>query len=108
MIVPSDAVAVHPSCISLSFPTGAKERFMSPLVREVMIGVAKILDAERCTLFLSDPRKGKLWAIVAQGIENIQIEIPDNKGIAGAVFTNGAMLNIPDAYQDPRFNQVNS
>ncbi|CEM12878.1 unnamed protein product [Vitrella brassicaformis CCMP3155] len=86
--------------------SGTKERIMSPLVREVMRGVANILQAERCTLFLSDAARGKLWAIVAQGIDNIQIEIPENRGIAGAVFMNNILLNIPDAYKDPRFNQA--
>eukprot|EP00397_Hematodinium_sp_SG-2012_P022608 GEMP01023438.1.p1 GENE.GEMP01023438.1~~GEMP01023438.1.p1 ORF type:complete len:606 (+),score=104.51 GEMP01023438.1:580-2397(+) len=86
--------------------SGDKVRFMSPLVREIMKCVSSILDTERCTLFLSDSDRGKLWAIVSQGADNIHIEIPCNRGIAGAVFANNMVLNIPDCYNDPRFNQA--
>ena len=82
-----------------------KNRLMSPLVREIVDTVRAILNTERCTLFLSDPLRSRLWAFVSQGLESIRIEIPDNRGIAGAVFTNNIMLNIPDAYEDPRFNK---
>lgn len=86
--------------------SGDKNRFMSPLVREIMKCVSQILETERCTLFLSDPVSRKLWAIISQGLDNIHIEIPDNRGIAGAVYQNNIILNIPDCYSDPRFNQA--
>jgi len=84
--------------------SGDKSKFMAPLVSEIMKCVSSILDTERCTLFLADNARQKLWAIVSQGLENIRIEIPNNQGIAGAVFTNNLCLNIPDCYADPRFN----
>jgi len=86
--------------------SGDKQRFMSPLVREIMKSVAQILETERCTLFLSDPKEKKLWAIVSQGLDHVHIEIPDNRGIAGSVFSNNVTLNIPDCYSDPRFNKA--
>lgn len=41
-----------------------------------------------------------------QGAEEIVIEIPDHKGIAGSVYTSGTLLNIKDCYTDPRFCRV--
>ena len=67
--------------------------------------VARILNADRCSVFLLDEEKNELWSFVAMGIEKgKQIRFPADKGIAGYVATTGEVLNIPDAYQDPRFN----
>ena len=35
----------------------------------------------------------------------INIRMPKEKGIAGAVATSGKSISVPDAYKDPRFNQ---
>jgi HD-GYP domain-containing protein (c-di-GMP phosphodiesterase class II) len=44
-----------------------------------------------------------LWSKVAQGSQ--EIRFPANTGIAGAVALTGEVSNIPDAYDDPRFNR---
>ena len=41
---------------------------------------------------------------VGQGLESVQIRLPNHLGIAGAVFTTGKTINIPYAYADLRFN----
>ena len=41
---------------------------------------------------------------VGQGLEALQIRLPNHLGIAGAVFTSGKTINIPYAYADLRFN----
>lgn len=70
-----------------------------------MSEVARILNADRCTVFLLDEDKNELWSKVAMGIEKgKEIRFPAEKGIAGHVATTGEILNIPDAYKDPRFN----
>ncbi len=75
------------------------------LLQATMEEVAKILFADRCTVFLLDEEKGELWSVVAMGIEKGKgIRFPADKGIAGHVATTGEILNIPDAYQDNRFN----
>lgn len=61
-----------------------------------------VLNAERATVFLVDRKKNELWSKVASGTETIRI--PLDKGIAGAVARSGEILNIPDVYQDSRFN----
>ena len=63
-----------------------------------------MLNAERSTLFLNDDKTGELWSEVGQGLESLQIRLPNHLGIAGAVFQSGKTINIPYAYADLRFN----
>jgi adenylate cyclase len=62
----------------------------------------KICEAHRCTCFVVDhSEKQELWSI--QG--DINIRMPIDVGIAGAVATSGEHIHIDDAYMDPRFNR---
>lgn len=61
----------------------------------------QLVDADRCTLYLADRTLNQL--IMLQG--NLDIRIPMGKGLAGFVATSGHIVNIPDCYVDPRFNQ---
>jgi len=63
---------------------------------------ARVLNADRCTLFLLDEKRGELWSKVAMGEERIRL--PKDKGIAGLVVTTGETLIIDDAYSNPHFN----
>ena len=83
----------------------ARELQLQPLLRKIMDTVTEILDADRSTLFLHDTKTGELWSNVAQGIGESVIRFPSNAGIAGTVFTTGQTVNIPDVYQDDRFNK---
>jgi adenylate cyclase len=74
------------------------------LLQKVMSEATRMLDAERSTLFLNDERTGELWSQVGQGLDTLQIRLPNHVGIAGAVFTSGKSINIPYAYADLRFN----
>ncbi len=78
---------------------------LEKLLIATMEEVARILNADRCTVFLLDEENHELWSIVAMGIDqNQEIRFPAGKGIAGHVAMTGEILNIPDAYNDPRFN----
>lgn len=74
------------------------------LLQKVMGEATRMLNAERSTLFLNDEKTGQLWSEVGQGLEAMQIRLPNHVGIAGAVFTTGKTINIPYAYADLRFN----
>src|ERR671928_894496 len=63
------------------------------------------MQADRSTIFLIDEKRGECWSRVAQGAEINEIRFPVGVGIAGHVAATGETLNIPDAYDDPRFNQ---
>lgn len=63
-----------------------------------------VIQADRCTVFLLDKEKNELWSKVALGMDSQEIRFPADKGLAGYVVQTGEPLNIPDAYNDPRFN----
>ncbi len=78
---------------------------LGSLLQRVMGEATRMLNAERSTLFLNDEKTSELWSEVSQGLESLQqIRLPNNAGIAGAVFTSGKSINIPYAYADLRFN----
>ena len=77
---------------------------LGSLLRKVMGEATRLLNAERSTLFLNDEKTNELWSEVGQGLEFMQIRLPNHIGIAGAVFTSSRSINIPYAYADLRFN----
>ncbi len=62
------------------------------------------VEADRGTVYLIDDVKGELWSKVLKGSDLVEIRLPLGKGIAGHVAASGETVNIPDAYEDPRFN----
>ena len=77
---------------------------LSVLLQKVMGEATRMLNAERSTLFLNDEKSSELWSEVGEGLDAVQIRLPNHLGIAGAVFTSGETVNIPYAYADLRFN----
>jgi adenylate cyclase len=73
------------------------------LLQKVMREAARMLRAERSTLFINDEKTNELWSQVGSGLDQ-EIRFPNHLGIAGAVFTAGKTINIPYAYADLRFN----
>jgi sigma-B regulation protein RsbU (phosphoserine phosphatase) len=74
------------------------------LLNIILETALKIVDGDRGTLYLIDKEKHMLWSKVFLGSEPVRIELAVGKGIAGYVAATGDVLNIPDAYMDPRFN----
>ena len=77
---------------------------LGSLLQKVMGEATRMLNAERSTLFLNDEKTNELWSEVGQGLDSAQIRLPNNAGIAGAVFTTSKAINIPYAYADLRFS----
>lgn len=77
---------------------------LDKLLNLILDTALKIVDGDRGTLYLVDDAKGMLWSKIFKGSEQIRIELPIGKGVAGYVAATGDTLNIPDAYLDPRFN----
>jgi adenylate cyclase len=75
-------------------------------LRLVMDQARELMQADRSTLFMLSRERGELWSKVAtaDGETFMEIRIPANRGIAGYVASTGQLLNIPDAYKDPRFD----
>ncbi len=94
----------------LRFLMEATKALASTLNLDELLGrildVAKTqADAERGTLFLVDEKTEEIWSLIAHGLEKREIRLPLGRGIAGHVAKSGEILNIPDAYADPRFNR---
>jgi adenylate cyclase len=75
-------------------------------LQAVMDQARNLLKADRSTVFLLRKESEDLWTKVATADEKtmMEISIPANRGIAGYVASTGQSLNIPEAYQDPRFD----
>jgi len=74
------------------------------LIEEVVHTASQVMQADRATLFLLDRAHGELWSMVAEDEGKRQIRVPADAGIAGWVVEHGEVLNVADAYADPRFN----
>jgi len=77
---------------------------LGAILQKVMSEAARMLNAERSTLFLNDEKKNELFSKVGVGLGATEIRLPNHLGIAGTVFTTGETVNIPHAYADLRFN----
>lgn len=75
------------------------------LLNLIVAKTTEIMNADRSSLFLIDWDTEELWSKVAQGVRFMEIRFPMHLGLAGAVATTGETLNIPDAYEDERFNR---
>ncbi|MDD5629439.1 MAG: GAF domain-containing protein [Elusimicrobia bacterium] len=84
----------------------ASELKLDTWLAKIIKVTTEMLEADRSTLFIHDPKTGELWSRVAEGLASKEIRFPATAGIAGACFTAGEAINIPDAYADPRFNQA--
>src|SRR6266550_6186650 len=78
-------------------------RDLGALLDLVAREAARLLDADRASIFLLDREKMELWSKVALGSEEI-IRFDARKGIAAAAALTGKVINVSDAYTDARFN----
>jgi len=75
---------------------------LDPLLKSIEEASLDVLDCERASVFLYDKQTDELFSTVATGVR--EIRFPADKGIAGEVAQTRKTINVPDAYQDPRFN----
>jgi len=80
------------------------EKNLGRLLEFIIKTTSAILDAERSSIFLLDYDTNELYTRVAQLTEVSELRFAANKGIAGYAVTKSKLLNIPDAYNDSRFN----
>jgi diguanylate cyclase (GGDEF)-like protein len=80
------------------------EHDLNRLLLLIIEEATSVMDAERSSLFLIDTSTQEMWAKIAQGVDTREIRFPIGMGIAGTVGQTGEVINIPNAYEDPRFN----
>ncbi|KAH0792401.1 3'5'-cyclic nucleotide phosphodiesterase family protein [Histomonas meleagridis] len=78
---------------------------MDVLIPNIMQRACELVKADRCSLFMVNETHDKLVTSFQGGLSN-SIEVPINAGIVGYTATTGKILNIHDAYEDPRFNKA--
>ncbi|MCC6739546.1 MAG: SpoIIE family protein phosphatase [Planctomycetia bacterium] len=69
----------------------------------ILSETVRVMNADRASLFLVDKRTNELVARIAQKAATM-IRFPVGRGIAGHVAATKEIVNIPDAYNDARFN----
>jgi sigma-B regulation protein RsbU (phosphoserine phosphatase) len=82
----------------------AAEIDLDRLLEVIVDRATGVMEAERSSLFLYDEPSQTLTSHVSGTLERGSVRVPRGTGIAGHVAETGALLNIPDAYADPRFS----
>jgi len=75
---------------------------LDELLKLIIERSMELLDAERASLFLYEPATNELVSRIAANVDVIRF--PADRGLAGAAIQAGETINVPDAYNDPRFN----
>lgn len=63
----------------------------------------KVSGAERCSIFIYNPKLQMLWTTLADGVEKIMVHQDD--GIVGHTLTEGKPILVNNPYEDERFLQ---
>jgi len=82
----------------------SSELRIEQLLQLIMDEVTRLMNAERSTFYIVDEERGELWSQIAQKAEILEIRLKIGMGIAGHVAKTGEIINIPDAYNDDRFD----
>jgi len=82
----------------------ATERRLDSLLDVVTRETQMMLKCDRCSVFVLEASKGELWTQVAQGlIGHRTIRVPlHGSSIVSECARSSQVINIPDAYSDPR------
>ena len=75
---------------------------LDALLVRIAESCTELLNCERASIFLHDPRTGELWTKVA--LKSPPIRAPSHVGIVGHAFTHNEVVQVLEPYLDPRFN----
>lgn len=84
---------------------GKMQRLAEEIFHAAKHRLAKIVNADRTSVFLVDKTSHKLYTIVQQGTP--RIELDTGTGMVGHVAQTGQTMRITDAYDCPYFNKSN-
>lgn len=81
---------------------------LDDLLRLIIDKLVETIDAERGTLYLVDEARGEIYSkILLEDVDLLsEIRIKIGEGIAGYVAATGEVVNIINAYDDPRFDRT--
>lgn len=76
---------------------------LDELLALIMDIVTQLMEADRSTLYVLDDDGQTLWSKILQGDDFFEIRLKVGEGVAGWAAQLGTIVNIPDAYNDERF-----
>jgi phosphoserine phosphatase len=107
---PDDPQSLHRELARMRHIVEASQALHTTLDLDELLGL--ILDvakqgvhADRGTVFLVSVDGKELWSKVLSGDQDLEIRLPMGQGLAGSVAQTSRTVNIPDAYEDPRFDR---
>lgn len=77
---------------------------LDPLLKVILDKATEVMEAERSTIFMHDEKLSVLRSHLSGQIKRDAVLLHLGVGIAGHVAKTLSLLNVPDAYADPRFN----
>lgn len=77
---------------------------LDELLALIMQEINTLMNADRSTLYVADHERQEIWSKIALKAEVKEIRQQFGKGISGVVAATGQTINIPDAYNDERFD----
>lgn len=80
-------------------------RETKPLLELIAREAARLLGADRSSIFTWDREHHEVVSCPALGYEGALLRLPDNAGIVGECLQSGKAIAVDDAYGDPRFNR---
>jgi len=80
----------------------SSERELGALLDLIAREATSLLDCDRASIFLLDRANNELWSKVALGSGEI-LRFDARRGVAGTTVQTGGIINVQDAYSDPRF-----
>ncbi|MFN0053640.1 MAG: sigma-54 interaction domain-containing protein [Planctomycetales bacterium] len=80
-------------------------RETGPLLELIATEAARLLDADRSSIFIWDREHHEMVACPALGIEGNMLRLADSAGIVGECLKSGQAIRVDEAYADPRFDK---
>jgi adenylate cyclase len=74
------------------------------ILARILATALDILGADRGWIMLHDPSADELYTTQSEGLGSRELRVGAHDGVCGACFRTGELVNIAEAYQDPRFN----
>ncbi|MFK5976128.1 MAG: GAF domain-containing protein [Sulfurovum sp.] len=71
-----------------------------PMIAEYAV---ELLDCDRCSVFVYDEKRNRLWTEISDGVDRIDIDA--DKGLAGAALKSKDAIVVNSPYEDRRFLQ---
>ena len=98
---PHTYIEKYASLLEVSKRINSEKNF-EELLNLIATEAAKLIEADRATIFILDKEKGELWAKIALGVSDT-IRFDARLGVAGAVLISGKKMTVEDAYRSPLF-----